>query len=305
MLLTLRRRIFYSYVIQHMDRSTEYIDIMKRYLRPLRPLPAGLKREGNLKRIIHAVLFDIYGTLFISVSGDVQEAKDRINIVKLDTLLKSYSIEIEASEVLKRYFGEIERIHSHLKGEGIDFPEVEIDRIWMKVLEVDDLTVIRRFAVEYEALFNPVWPMPFLEELLKSLKEDGIIMGIISNAQFFTGLLFELFLGSPSWELGFHEELIFYSFEYKYAKPSPALYNKAKLLLGKKGIDPGNTLYVGNDMLNDICPAYNAGFQTALFAGDRRSLRLRKDDERCTDISPDLIITNLKELSEYISNMSN
>jgi putative hydrolase of the HAD superfamily len=58
---------------------------------------------------------------------------------------------------------------------------------------------------------------------------------------------------------------------------------------------------VGNDMLNDIYPAKKLGFQTALFAGDARSLRLRTDDPRCRNLSADLILTDLEQLIGYIS----
>jgi hypothetical protein len=38
---------------------------------------------------------------------------------------------------------------------------------------------------------------------------------------------------------------------------------------------------------------------TALFAGDRRSLRLRKDDPSCRLLTPDLVITDLGQLIEH------
>jgi putative hydrolase of the HAD superfamily len=68
-----------------------------------------------------------------------------------------------------------------------------------------------------------------------------------------------------------------------------------------KGIQPAAVLFVGNDMLNDIYPASAIGFQTALFAGDRRSLRLRTDDPRCADLSPELVLTDLGQLSQRLS----
>jgi putative hydrolase of the HAD superfamily len=49
-------------------------------------------------------------------------------------------------------------------------------------------------------------------------------------------------------------------------------------------------------MLKDIWPATRLGFKTALFAGDRRSLRLREDDERCRVLQPDLVIDQLEQL---------
>jgi putative hydrolase of the HAD superfamily len=57
---------------------------------------------------------------------------------------------------------------------------------------------------------------------------------------------------------------------------------------------------VGNDKLNDIWPATQLGLKTALFAGDQRSLRLRENDVRCSGLEPDLVITRLSQLSDFI-----
>jgi putative hydrolase of the HAD superfamily len=53
-------------------------------------------------------------------------------------------------------------------------------------------------------------------------------------------------------------------------------------------------------MLNDIFPAKITGFQTALFAGDKRSLRRRTDDPRCRNLKPDLVVTDLGQLIEHL-----
>jgi putative hydrolase of the HAD superfamily len=53
-------------------------------------------------------------------------------------------------------------------------------------------------------------------------------------------------------------------------------------------------------MLNDIYPAKNTEFKTALFAGDSRSLRLRQEDKRCEDLLPDIVITDLIQLLEHL-----
>ncbi len=102
-------------------------------------------------------------------------------------------------------------------------------------------------------------------------------MGIVSNAQFFTPMLFEAHLGMPADKLGFEPSLIFYSYGHGVAKPGGQLYEMAREELRKLGIAAGNALYVGNDMLNDMKPAREVGFRTCLFAGDGRSLRLRDE----------------------------
>jgi putative hydrolase of the HAD superfamily len=93
---------------------------------------------------------------------------------------------------------------------------------------------------------------------------------------------------------------LYYSFQHEVAKPSLALFDMASENLAARGIEPIAVLYVGNDMLNDIYPAHTVGFQTALFAGDRRSVRLRPDDPRCADLKSELVLTDLGQLVQYI-----
>ena len=72
--------------------------------------------------------------------------------------------------------------------------------------------------------------------------------------------------------------------------------NLVEHLEQRYGMMSEETLYVGNDMLNDVWTASQCGLRTALFAGDQRSLRMRGDDPRCADLEPDVIITKLSQL---------
>ena len=141
--------------------------------------------------------------------------------------------------------------------------------------------------------------MPHLKQILQELKNKHIIVGIISNAQFFTPYLFDWFLKSDLKHLGFEPNLILFSYKFGYAKPSSFLFEVASSRLNEINIHADSVLYVGNDMLNDIYPAQKSGFITGLFAGDARSLRLRKNDPRCKDLSPDIVITDLIQLADY------
>ncbi len=64
----------------------------------------------------------------------------------------------------------------------------------------------------------------------------------------------------------------------------------------KYGLFADEILFIGNDMFRDIYPAFLAGFKTALFAGDTKSLRLRQDKPELKKIVPDFIITDLMQL---------
>ena len=276
-------------------------DLFEKYLIPLSPLPTPLNQSGKLDKKIKCVLFDIYGTLFISGSGDIGAAKKVLQETEeIEHLLEKFKIKRNAKTLLKDFFDTIEKNHAKLKKKGIDFPEIEIDKIWTLVLDFKNPDIARAFALEFELIVNPVYPMPNLKKVLRELKNRHIILGIISNAQFFTPYLFDWFLKSDLKHLGFDPNLILFSYKFGYAKPSSFLFEVASSRFKDMNIPTDSVLYVGNDMLNDIYPAQNAGFKTGLFAGDARSLRLRSDEPVCKNLSADIVITDLVQLLDYL-----
>ena len=280
-------------------------NLLSKYIKPLLPRPGTLRPSGKLTDKIECILFDLYGTLFVSGSGDIGIAKqESCTSEDLESLLDRYGIRKTPPEILSRFFRTIETTHQALQEKGVDFPEVQIDRIWMQVLEMDDLERVRTFALEFEWTVNPVYPMPNLQKTLSTCKDLNVLMGIISNAQFYTPYLFKLFLGSSPENAGFHPDLIFYSYEFGYAKPSMVMFKEAAEKLEKMGTSAKSVLYIGNDMLNDIYPAKKAAFKTALFAGDGRSLRLRENDPRCKDLSADIVITDLIQILGHVQTVS-
>ncbi|MDI6688302.1 MAG: HAD hydrolase-like protein, partial [Desulfobacterales bacterium] len=167
-------------------------------------------------------------------------------------------------------------------------------------LKNNDQGTARKFAAMFEMIINPVYPMPNLKEMLFACKKSQILLGIISNAQFYTPCLFDWLLDSNLKKLGFHPDLTLFSYKSGHAKPSPFMFQSALERLKRLNVPANSAVYIGNDMLNDIYPAKKAGFNTALFAGDTRSLRLRKDVAECKTLSPDIVITDLIQLLDYI-----
>ena len=276
-------------------------ELIADYLSPMLPKTTSMTPGGRPKERIRCVLFDIYGTLFISGSGDIGVSKKALpRVLKLDRLLQQFNLRIKSRELIQKLSRAIEDEHRRLRDTGIDYPEIEIDQVWKQILKIDDLPLVRRFAIQYELIVNPVYPMPNLKSTLAACRQKNLPMGVISNAQFFTPLLFEWFLGADLENLGFHSNLIFLSYQVRHAKPSTKPFELAAAAITALGLKTSSALYVGNDMLNDIYPANQLGFQTALFAGDARSLRLRPEDPRCTDLSADIILTDLAQLFGYL-----
>jgi len=287
-----------------MNNTSRYVQLIQdASLQPLKPLLPELDEEWEalvpkagtaLLDRIQAVLFDIYGTLFVSGAGEIAAAIEPAVKPGQEKLAEDSGI-IEEMEAYFRQ--EVQRCHETARNAGISWPEVQADEIWADYKgktpaswKLPEKYSKEELAIRFELAVNPVYPMPHAESLIRSLSTSGKTLGIISNAQFFTPLLFNAFFKQSPEELGFDPRLCIYSFEEKEAKPSVRLFIKARERLERQNIKPEETLYIGNDMRNDIIPAAAAGFTTALFAGDRRSLRLRENDSTCAGKRPDMLI---------------
>lgn len=287
--------------------TEQYREIIRRHSHPLAPLPTGQSPVLRALGPLDAVLFDVYGTLFVSASGDVgvSAPADRSEAIAAALAAVGVPLHGPVAAALNVFLGQIEREHNVARQAGVDYPEVDIVRIWRSTLaefaargwatgpEGVDLPAL---AVEFEVRVNPIWPMPNLLPTLEGLRQAGKRLGVVSNAQFYTLEAFPALVRQTLAELEFEQDLQFYSYQHGRAKPGSALYRLAAAALQGRGIPTERVLYVGNDMRNDIAPAARLGFRTALFAGDARSLRRREDDPLCAGVVPDLVVTDLIDL---------
>lgn len=272
----------------------------KPLISPIKPLPTGLSPAGELRSQVRCLLCDIYGTLFISGSGDISIARRKEKQLEdIDALLARYHLDISPTALIESLYEAIQAEHRQAKMEGVDHPEVQIDKVWSDILPLNAPATVRSFAVEFEMTMNPVWPMPGLDTLIHACRKSGVRLGIISNAQFYTPYLFEWFLGQDFQTLGFDPQLTYFSYKYGRAKPSRFLFQLAVEKLENMEFSKNQVAYIGNDRRNDVAPAQDVGFQTILFAGDARSLRMRNDDPTCNHVHPDWRITHLDQLASY------
>ncbi len=286
----------------------------------LEPLHTGVVPELNQIPDIKALLFDIYGTLLISAGGEVGSSSDTIlgsegtlpffhaaRSAGFQTKLPPEQFNRKLEEL---YSGAIQEIHAHEKKRGNTAPEVDILSIWNRILSkvvkegdaegtVDAHTLIFT-SLRYELRTNSVWPMPGVLELLSLLRMKKYRIGIVSNAQFYTPLILEALFSRELKSLGFEGDLIQWSYLLGSAKPSPHIFKEVLSRLEDRGITPGEVLYLGNDMLNDIYTARECGCRTCLFAGDRRSLRWRNENPRLQSCRPDAIINRLSQVPRLL-----
>ncbi|MFQ3619441.1 MAG: HAD family hydrolase [Spirochaetales bacterium] len=243
------------------------------------------------------VLFDVYGTLFQSASGEISLARIQGLDPSLDSLqpLEPFFPILPKGFTLKSlltlFREEVEKRHEELR-KKVPVPEIRVEEIWATVLRLDKEKA-REFSLRFELSVNPVYPMPGALNALPYLRSLGIVLGVVSNAQFFTPFYFQAFFGASMEEIGFEKDLTVFSYQYGEAKPSTGLFQVVIPSLRKRNFSPHQVLYIGNDRLNDIYTPQQLGFKTALFCGDARSLRLRLEDPRCGTVKPDFLIHDL------------
>ena len=265
-----------------------------------------------LSRSPRAILFDIYGTLFTSASGDIAATTRLAHesaIARAWAAVFGTHLDADSTRRIATVFRQtIDFAHDRARANGVSQPEVEIREIWRSTLmggsdtfsgrELSD-ELVEQFALLFELEANPVWPMPGATDALTCLNQK-MPVGLVSNAQFYTPLLFRALLGATPEEMGIDERLVAYSYRFGSAKPDRSLFHSPLAALAEQGIDSNQVVYVGNDMLNDVATARSAGCLTVLFAGDTRSLRLRHDHSHAGTVRPDSVARSLADVTSIV-----
>lgn len=283
--------------------SSSWFDAVISRRRPLEPVPTDVVPKLQQLPEIKAVIFDIYGTLVISGTGDVGSVDEFDSGDQMNAAIEAAGIAIGQGRLptIDDLHDEIRSSNSRRLSDACPKPEVDIVDIWRQTLircGIAGTTTaqLHRLAAEYESRANPTWPMPGAQELLVQTSRSGRKLGIVSNAQGFTLPLVEDLDGRFGVDSVFDLNLCVFSCRYRQSKPGRRMFDVLCGGLQRLGIAAGEAIYVGNDRLNDVWAAHQAGLRTAWFAGDRRSLRPRADDPRASSVEPDIVLTHLDQL---------
>jgi len=299
--------------------------------------PRSCQARFQTLKGVRAVIFDVYGTLVNYWRSGFQSVQEREK-----TLLEAFSklaVRFDMEETLVRmnpadapgktlsdfYHGLIALNHEKARGKGVEYPEIRIEQIWSVIVMMlerngysrerrcmagdraftfaDTAGFARSIAYTYNFLSMGRVLYPDVTQALRKLKEDNIVLGIVSNAQFYTPidltLLFREQSGGKIEDFNelFDPDLTFFSYEYGVSKPDNLLFRKLFDALYEYHITPSQTVFVGNDLLIDIAPAQALGMKTAFFCGDDA---MAFQHDLGSEIIPDMIFHKWDEFAQEI-----
>ncbi len=297
------------------------------YSRILKPVSVGALAEKIYD--VRAVICDVYGTMvnYWKPGFEDKQLREQLMLSAFKKInerfkLEQYLLKMSPADPPEKtlsdlYNGLISLSHQNASKNGVLYPEVRIEKVWELILmmlkrhgyqpeqqcKMAAGDIPRCFAFTYNFLSLGRELYPGVVETLQRLKSNNIVLGILSNAQFYTPIDLTLMMRDQSNEKIddylelFEIDLTFYSYEYGFSKPNQLLFRRLFDALYEYNILPSQTVMLGNDLFIDVAPANAAGMKTALFAGDEFSYFKHTEEE----IVPDIVISEWSELPQKIS----
>lgn len=202
-------------------------------------------------------LFDLYGTL---VDINTNEWKTYL-WQKMAELYSFEGANYKPMELKKAYFQQVEKEKELVQAENPDFTNVDIriEKVFADLLRDKGVEPPVMFG-EYTAKAFRVMSTKYIklydgvDELLDALRKAGKKVYLLTNAQrWFTAPEIKM--------LGLEDKfdgIVISSDEYT-CKPDKAFYN---IILERYGLDPNESIMIGNDCRTDILGSYNAGLDS-------------------------------------------
>lgn len=212
---------------------------------------------------IRAAIFDVYTTI-LEVGAPPANAGTKWKQLFEEMLETPPSL--TQTEFSTRTSRVIARQHAEARARGIQWPEVLWPAVAMEVMpELARLSAKRRdeFHLRLMQLGRTLTMAGGASDCLRWLHRQGVLLGIASNSQAYTLRELTSALESAGLNLSiFDPDVRFWSFEHGFSKPDPHVFCMLTTRLLMRGIQPAETLVVGDRLDNDIAPARLHGCQT-------------------------------------------
>ncbi len=297
---------------------------------PLPPKPEAPKATAYLKPLpgVRAVAWNIYGTLLRIADGDLlfevpQPLRMQIALEKVDAEFNMWNHMYRKpvapwKYLLEQYQKLLERQQMAATKVKGDVPEVSSSQIWRQILaqleekdyqydvefygDMDQLS--EKVAYFFHASLQGLEAAPNALRALETVAAGHLHQGLLADGQSFTLVQLLRCLGAqgklpPLGDL-FQPDLIGLSCQVGVRKPSKTLFQAFQQRAGENGLAPDEVLYVSSRLDQDLAVAKAFGMSTALYAGDKLSLKATKEEIANPKLRPDRLLTDLAQIGELL-----
>lgn len=241
--------------------------------------------------MIRAVLVDLGDTLvhLSRPSDDVFQD----NLESLYACLKNAGLNSDFQEFAKVFIREFERASAISQFYKVEVPMEDIISKVLRKVKLRDLegTLVHSAIMEFYKPEIEAWQLyPDTVEALSALRDNGLKMGLISNAKSDWAVRAIL----EKHDLSKFFAVIITSAALRMRKPRPDIFSRALAALDAKASE---TVFVGDSLEADVLGARTAGI---------RSIHvLRKPVDHPHFVVPEVTVTSLTEALDQISTWNN
>ena len=230
---------------------------------------------------INVIFFDMGNTLLHFHRGKSDDEKDKQGLIYLTNYLKKFDSNITLDEVENIFF---KNWRDRIDDRKVTFKEYPIECFlneFMKrynvKLELNEcIEAINLFYTEYR---ETVYFESNIHEILKTIKDLGYGIGVISNTCYYDEVMKECFKKAGLLDL---IDCFTFSYSLKIGKPNKEIFKAA---LEKMNVLPNESIMIGDNLSSDINPAQEIGMHTIWFNKNNKELS--------SEIIPDAIISDL------------
>ena len=250
-----------------------------------------MSKKVMTNKVYKNYIFDFYGTLVDILTDEKNpELWD-----KLAQLYQAYGADYKGEGLRKSYAKRVTQARKELiELKGVAYPEVDLVHIfnqlyvdgrpqssclnqpedWGQLIAMVFRVLSRKYLMAY----------PHTKKVLAFLKEQGCRLYLLSNAQAaFTNAEIDLM------ELRAYFDAIYLSSDAGICKPQPEFL---KQVLVDHGLNPSETVMVGNDLTTDIAVAKAVGIDGILL----NTFPYSHQDLEKSPIKPNRVITDIEAL---------
>lgn len=277
---------------------------------------------------IKAVTWNVYGTLLTISDGQLllqHPQKIRMQVAMEKTI---HEFNMWASMTrrpgqpweyfLPKYDSAVEEAKLAGGCKKGDFPEVNSALVWRKLLDMlsqkeysydesrygdwDELA--EKVAFFFQLCLQGIQAAPSALRVLTDVAQAGLKQGLLAESQPYT--LAQLLQGLeeqgrlPPLADVFAPGGLILTHELGVRKPSVSLFQRCREQFAELNVEPEEVLYVSSRLADDLAVAKQQGFRTALFAGDKLSLKASAAECKDPALKPDRLLTKLDQIRDLL-----